>query len=298
MFPVASRPSKRASRSPSSSTTRTPRTRWKTSCGLLASSRRAGSSASSARAATAIAGSGRSWAGSRQRARGRRDRHLRQPTQRGAAGDHRRDPRRGRRRDVEVEPDRRAAIEQAVAMARAARRRRDRRQGARAGPGVRGRQEAPVRRPRGRARGPPQGLGSRVIPLAVDELRPLGRLESTADEVTGVKIDSRRIEPGDLFVAVRGGDRLPRPGAGAGRGRDARPGRRLRRTGGDRPRVRDRSDAEVVGDHRLDRQDVDEGHPGRARPPAPAGPSRRRRATTPSSASRSPSRGSNPTPSC
>jgi UDP-N-acetylmuramoyl-tripeptide--D-alanyl-D-alanine ligase len=44
-----------------------------------------------------------------------------------------------------------------------------------------------------------------VIPVPVDELRPLGRLEANVDEVTGVEIDSRRVGPGDLFVAVRGG---------------------------------------------------------------------------------------------
>jgi UDP-N-acetylmuramoyl-tripeptide--D-alanyl-D-alanine ligase len=44
-----------------------------------------------------------------------------------------------------------------------------------------------------------------VIPLAVDQIRPLGRLETDVDEVTGVEIDSRRVGPGDLFVAVRGG---------------------------------------------------------------------------------------------
>jgi UDP-N-acetylmuramoyl-tripeptide--D-alanyl-D-alanine ligase len=44
-----------------------------------------------------------------------------------------------------------------------------------------------------------------VIPLSVDEIRPLGRLESDVEEVTGVEIDSRRVGPGDLFVAVRGG---------------------------------------------------------------------------------------------
>jgi UDP-N-acetylmuramoyl-tripeptide--D-alanyl-D-alanine ligase len=44
-----------------------------------------------------------------------------------------------------------------------------------------------------------------VIPIAVDEIRPLGRLESDVDEITGVAIDSRRVRPGDLFVAVRGG---------------------------------------------------------------------------------------------
>jgi UDP-N-acetylmuramoyl-tripeptide--D-alanyl-D-alanine ligase len=44
-----------------------------------------------------------------------------------------------------------------------------------------------------------------VIAIPLDEVRPLGRVEGDAAEVTGVKIDSRRIEPGDLFVAVRGG---------------------------------------------------------------------------------------------
>jgi len=50
-----------------------------------------------------------------------------------------------------------------------------------------------------------------VIPLAVDELDQLGlgRLEARGTEITGVKVDSRRVEPGDLFVAVgRGADFL------------------------------------------------------------------------------------------
>jgi UDP-N-acetylmuramoyl-tripeptide--D-alanyl-D-alanine ligase len=34
----------------------------------------------------------------------------------------------------------------------------------------------------------------------------LGRLEGAADAVTGVDVDSRRIRPGDLFVAVAGGE--------------------------------------------------------------------------------------------
>jgi UDP-N-acetylmuramoyl-tripeptide--D-alanyl-D-alanine ligase len=34
----------------------------------------------------------------------------------------------------------------------------------------------------------------------------LGRLEGDADAVTGVEVDSRRIRPGDLFVAVSGGE--------------------------------------------------------------------------------------------
>jgi UDP-N-acetylmuramoyl-tripeptide--D-alanyl-D-alanine ligase len=34
----------------------------------------------------------------------------------------------------------------------------------------------------------------------------LGRLEGDADAVTGVQVDSRRVQPGDLFVAVSGGE--------------------------------------------------------------------------------------------
>jgi len=44
-----------------------------------------------------------------------------------------------------------------------------------------------------------------VIPLPLDELRALGDLQGDVDEVTGVEIDSRRVGPGDLFVAIRGG---------------------------------------------------------------------------------------------
>jgi UDP-N-acetylmuramoyl-tripeptide--D-alanyl-D-alanine ligase len=47
-----------------------------------------------------------------------------------------------------------------------------------------------------------------VIPLRLDEVRELapGRLEGTAETITGVKIDSRRVEPGDLFVVVSRGE--------------------------------------------------------------------------------------------
>lgn len=44
-----------------------------------------------------------------------------------------------------------------------------------------------------------------MIALPLDELRELGDLHGDAQEVTGVQIDSRRVQPGDLFVAVRGG---------------------------------------------------------------------------------------------
>jgi UDP-N-acetylmuramoyl-tripeptide--D-alanyl-D-alanine ligase len=86
-----------------------------------------------------------------------------------------------------------------------------------------------------------------VIAIPLDEVRPLGRVEGDAAEVTGVKIDSRRIEPGDLFVAVRGGvnflDQARQRGAAATLVPDddfaalAALGRA----------IRDRSTAEVVG---------------------------------------------------
>jgi UDP-N-acetylmuramoyl-tripeptide--D-alanyl-D-alanine ligase len=43
-----------------------------------------------------------------------------------------------------------------------------------------------------------------MIPLELSAVEPLGRLQARpwADEATGVKIDSRRIEEGDLFVAA------------------------------------------------------------------------------------------------
>jgi UDP-N-acetylmuramoyl-tripeptide--D-alanyl-D-alanine ligase len=46
-----------------------------------------------------------------------------------------------------------------------------------------------------------------VIPVPLDAVEPLGRLIARpwAAEVTGMQVDSRRIEEGDLFVAVHGG---------------------------------------------------------------------------------------------
>ncbi len=41
-----------------------------------------------------------------------------------------------------------------------------------------------------------------MIPVRIDELPQLGELEARGDVITGVRIDSRRVEPGDLFVAV------------------------------------------------------------------------------------------------
>ena len=43
-----------------------------------------------------------------------------------------------------------------------------------------------------------------MIALPLDEVAPLGRLETSAGttEITGIKVDSRLVAPGDLFVAV------------------------------------------------------------------------------------------------
>jgi UDP-N-acetylmuramoyl-tripeptide--D-alanyl-D-alanine ligase len=56
-----------------------------------------------------------------------------------------------------------------------------------------------------------------VIPLALEELEALelGRLAGTG-EVTGLQIDSRRVGPGDLFVAIRGGREFVADAAGKG----------------------------------------------------------------------------------
>jgi UDP-N-acetylmuramoyl-tripeptide--D-alanyl-D-alanine ligase len=45
-----------------------------------------------------------------------------------------------------------------------------------------------------------------VIPIELERLEGLGELDARAERVTGVQVDSRRIQPGDLFVAVGGGD--------------------------------------------------------------------------------------------
>ena len=49
-----------------------------------------------------------------------------------------------------------------------------------------------------------------MIALSLEEVRALGlgRLEGDADAVTGVEVDSRRVQPGDLFVALPGGERF------------------------------------------------------------------------------------------
>jgi UDP-N-acetylmuramoyl-tripeptide--D-alanyl-D-alanine ligase len=86
-----------------------------------------------------------------------------------------------------------------------------------------------------------------VIPLPVGELEGLGRLEATADEVTGVQIDSRRIGSGDLFVAVRGGVAYLEEARKAGAAATLVPDDDFAAMAGIGRAVRDRSSADVVG---------------------------------------------------
>jgi UDP-N-acetylmuramoyl-tripeptide--D-alanyl-D-alanine ligase len=86
-----------------------------------------------------------------------------------------------------------------------------------------------------------------VIPLPVTELVELGPLEATAGEVTGVQIDSRRVRPGDLFVAVRGGIDFVDEARAAGAAATLVPHDAHAALAAIGRAVRDRSDAEVVG---------------------------------------------------
>ena len=86
-----------------------------------------------------------------------------------------------------------------------------------------------------------------MIPLPISELEALGRLEPTADEVTGVQIDSRRVQPGDLFVAVRGGVAYVDTARAAGAAATLVPHDDHVAMAAIGRAVRDRSSAEVVG---------------------------------------------------
>ena len=103
-----------------------------------------------------------------------------------------------------------------------------------------------------------------LIPLALDDVRRLApgdaRARGGRDRGHRRPIDSRRVEPGDLFVAVGRGrttstTRSPRSRGGA------RARRRLRRARRARPRGSQPQLGARRRHDRLDRQDVDEGHP-------------------------------------
>ena len=89
-----------------------------------------------------------------------------------------------------------------------------------------------------------------MIPIALDEIEDLapGRLERSrgAERVTGVSIDSRRIEPGDLFVAVGGGVDFVKDALEAGAAAALIPEDAFGALGALGRTVRERSNAKVV----------------------------------------------------
>ena len=102
-----------------------------------------------------------------------------------------------------------------------------------------------------------------MIPLELSFLEPLGRVVARpwADSVTGMQVDSRRIQEGDLFVAIGGGADFVAHALARGASAALVPTDGVAALGAIAGEVRARSSARVVGDHRLDGQDVDQGHP-------------------------------------
>jgi UDP-N-acetylmuramoyl-tripeptide--D-alanyl-D-alanine ligase len=88
-----------------------------------------------------------------------------------------------------------------------------------------------------------------VIPLTVDEIGRLaqGRLTPYSDVVTGVKIDSRLVEPGDLFVAVGRGSEFVDAAVERGAAATLVPHDAFAALASIARAVRDASDAHVVG---------------------------------------------------
>ncbi len=86
-----------------------------------------------------------------------------------------------------------------------------------------------------------------MIPLPVAELRGLGELDARTDEVTGVRVDSRLVVPGDLFVAVAGGEAYVDDALARGAAATLLPQDAFAALAAIAGKVRDRSDATVVG---------------------------------------------------
>jgi UDP-N-acetylmuramoyl-tripeptide--D-alanyl-D-alanine ligase len=90
-----------------------------------------------------------------------------------------------------------------------------------------------------------------VIPLALDEVAALcpGRLDAApwADEVTGVQVDSRRIDEGDLFFVVGGGEDFVRHAFARGAAATLVPEEAFSGLAALGSAVRSRSSARVVG---------------------------------------------------
>ena len=106
-----------------------------------------------------------------------------------------------------------------------------------------------------------------MIPLELDMLRDLvpGQWERAvwASEVTGVQVDSRRIEEGDLFVAVGDGAAYTKHAFARGAAATLVPDDALRGARRDRGRGARPQRRALRRDHGLDGKDVDEGHPRR-----------------------------------
>ena len=88
-----------------------------------------------------------------------------------------------------------------------------------------------------------------MIPLELSVLEPLGRLIARpwADAVTGMQVDSRRIEEGDLFVAVGGGEDFVEHALARGASAALVPDDAFAALATIAGAVRDRSNARVVG---------------------------------------------------
>jgi UDP-N-acetylmuramoyl-tripeptide--D-alanyl-D-alanine ligase len=88
-----------------------------------------------------------------------------------------------------------------------------------------------------------------VIPLRLDDVAALelGELDARADEVGGVQVDSRRVEPGDLFVAVGRGNDFRDDALARGAAATLVPARPFEAFAALGRLVRDRSSARVVG---------------------------------------------------
>ena len=90
-----------------------------------------------------------------------------------------------------------------------------------------------------------------MIPLTLDEVRALvsGKLivAPRAEEVTGVRVDSRKVEQGDLFVAVGRGAEFQEDALSRGAAATLVPDEPFAAFAGLGRAVRDRSAARVVG---------------------------------------------------
>ena len=86
-----------------------------------------------------------------------------------------------------------------------------------------------------------------MIPLDTELLQGLGTLDARADRFTGVQVDSRRVEPGDLFVAVGRGAEYVGEALSSGAAATLVPDDAFSALARIGRAVRDRSDARVVG---------------------------------------------------